>query len=319
MQTVGSGDWINLAEAAVLCSEAMRTVKTPEDVIKIGYMDYLNIPEKLRIYTFPMQHVAITPHDFRGLEDLLPNQVFPTVTDEEKALAFTALSPGQMYEIHPEVLERLLIMRAASTADFAWTAVIRLSSWKAFPGWSRVPSAGDDESGERWKKVFDGVISPAIDIRWDDLRVDRLELIELLREAMRDAGRTTFQNDNFDPYVAALGVAPGATEAPQSRVGLLPSSADNPLNRPRPRGGDSLTPVIWDICYELDDQGIRVTAIPVMAALKRRAKEKIHPLVGDVNGGVAYEHESGSEKELDNKQLHGRIREWRKANSLART
>jgi hypothetical protein len=88
------------------------------------------------------------------------------------------------------------------------------------------------------------------------------------------------------------------------------------LTRIKPQGGDSLTPMIWEICYQLHDNRQEITPRPVMAELKRRASSQAHPLVGCVAGGVAYEYEKGDERELNAEQLRGRIREWKRINAV---
>ncbi|SNS34276.1 hypothetical protein SAMN06265795_102300 [Noviherbaspirillum humi] len=85
-----------------------------------------------------------------------------------------------------------------------------------------------------------------------------------------------------------------------------------PKTRIEPQGGDSLTPTIWTICYDLRDAGKKVTAGPVMAELKRMATQKIHPLTCTTAGGVKYEYEKGDEQELTAPQLDKRVQEWRK-------
>jgi hypothetical protein len=82
--------------------------------------------------------------------------------------------------------------------------------------------------------------------------------------------------------------------------------------RIKPRGGDSLTPMIWDICYDLHEAGQDVKPRYVMAELRKGAEKMIWPLAGVVADGVKYEYEKGDEIELNAEQLRGRIREWRK-------
>ena len=96
----------------------------------------------------------------------------------------------------------------------------------------------------------------------------------------------------------------------------LPSKL--PPVRKQPNGGDTLTPVIWDICYDLREKNSKISPVPVMAQLKIRVDSndaKLRgPLVSSTAGGVKYECLKGDERELDSEQLRGRIREWKKAN-----
>lgn len=86
--------------------------------------------------------------------------------------------------------------------------------------------------------------------------------------------------------------------------------------RKQPSGGDALTGLIWSICYDLLDAGLRQTPGPVMAELKVRAdshdQKRKGPLLSSVAGGVKYEDSNGTEKELNAAQLQARISEWRK-------
>lgn len=92
-----------------------------------------------------------------------------------------------------------------------------------------------------------------------------------------------------------------------------------PSQRKRPQGGDTLTRIIWDICYDIRDAGEKPTPVPVMRKLKIRAQSAIaeerEPLVASTAGGVKYEDADGEERELNTNQLQSRINEWKKANS----
>lgn len=94
---------------------------------------------------------------------------------------------------------------------------------------------------------------------------------------------------------------------PVDALSRLPSRAE-------PLGGDSITPLIWTICYDLAEARKKVTARPVMAELRMlaSAQSKPHPLLGSVAGGVVYEYEKGTEEELTSKRLQKRIGEWKK-------
>lgn len=183
MQDLGSGDWIGLAEAARICSEVLESSKSEEDVLKIGFLGYQNIASHLKIYTFSRQHITIKPHEWNGLKDILPNQELSSPQiNPEQLWAFKACSPGDIFELHSDVLERLLLLRTMSSAHCAWSAVIRAASPAELPGWKHTPALKDERS-EHWSAVFDGVIAPEIELAWDDLRVDRQELIVLLEES----------------------------------------------------------------------------------------------------------------------------------------
>ncbi|HJV75184.1 MAG TPA: hypothetical protein VJ654_13245 [Noviherbaspirillum sp.] len=104
----------------------------------------------------------------------------------------------------------------------------------------------------------------------------------------------------------------GLGDVPLSVASTKENKSPTPRTRTEPQGGDSLTPTIWTICYNLQEAGKKVTARPVMGELKRMAAEKIHPLISTTAGGVKYEYEKGDEQELTSSQLDKRIQEWRK-------
>jgi hypothetical protein len=93
-----------------------------------------------------------------------------------------------------------------------------------------------------------------------------------------------------------------------------------PTPRVKPQGGDSLTRIVWDICYDILDAGERPTPVPVMRELKIRAQStdpKLkEPLVSSTAGGVKYEDADGDEHELNSNQLQSRINAWKKANNV---
>ncbi|MFZ6750096.1 hypothetical protein [Undibacterium sp. Ren11W] len=83
-----------------------------------------------------------------------------------------------------------------------------------------------------------------------------------------------------------------------------------------PKGGDTLTPLVWKICNDLYNDGTRHTTVPVMRKLKILAdsdnKEAKYPLLSSIAGGVKYDDGLGDEQELNAKQLRERIKEWKK-------
>jgi hypothetical protein len=87
----------------------------------------------------------------------------------------------------------------------------------------------------------------------------------------------------------------------------------NQVARTKPDGGDSLTPIIWEICYDMRDADQEIKPRHVMAELRARADKKIWPLVGVVDGGVKFEFEKGEESEIDNDALRQRIKKWKNA------
>lgn len=99
--------------------------------------------------------------------------------------------------------------------------------------------------------------------------------------------------------------SPDSTAAPQKPV--------PPKARLEPQGGDTLTPTIWGICYDLMDEGRKISAVPVMARLIARADTAVHPLLCSVAGGVKYESADGDECELNAAALQSRINVWKKA------
>jgi hypothetical protein len=88
--------------------------------------------------------------------------------------------------------------------------------------------------------------------------------------------------------------------------------------RVKPRGGDALTRLIWEICYDLAGTEERQTPGLVMRELKIRAQsddlKRKFPLMWPTTGGVQYEDIHGDPQELSPSQLKSRIKEWKKAN-----
>ncbi|WP_426116285.1 hypothetical protein [Massilia sp. PWRC2] len=108
--------------------------------------------------------------------------------------------------------------------------------------------------------------------------------------------------------------APDDTAAPARAIqGYIPS----PAKRKEPAGGDTLTALIWSVCYDLAEAGQRASPVPVMAELKVRASDpdarRKGSLLSAVAGGVKWEDASGEQKELTMPQLEARVGEWRKA------
>jgi hypothetical protein len=106
------------------------------------------------------------------------------------------------------------------------------------------------------------------------------------------------------------------TKADRSQPVTTPTRSAPLPPRLNPQGGDTLTPMIWEICYDLRDGDVKPTPMPVMAELKARAdstdKKVKGVLAGSIAGGVKYEDADGDERELNANQLQSRINEWKK-------
>lgn len=112
-------------------------------------------------------------------------------------------------------------------------------------------------------------------------------------------------------YTSAPSVDQNTEPFPGETIEPAPPAA--PRARLKPRGGDSLTPMIWEICYDMMDAGQVIMPRYVMAELRARAEKRIWPLVGEVQGGVKFEFERGKESEIDGDTLRKRIKEWKDA------
>jgi hypothetical protein len=115
-------------------------------------------------------------------------------------------------------------------------------------------------------------------------------------------------NDGAGYDVNPNPVAELVSESPQT-----PSGPKLGVGRKKPEGGDALTPLVWEVCYDLYEANQKVTPLPVMTELKGRAGTAGCPVLADVAGGVKYEDSSGNEHELNMGRLENRIREWKKA------
>lgn len=92
-----------------------------------------------------------------------------------------------------------------------------------------------------------------------------------------------------------------------------PTQRIAPATRIKPQGGDALTPLIWEICYDLQDAGQEIKPRHVMVELRKRAQNKVWPLVDAMSGGVRFELEKGKRALLDSEALRKRIDKWKEA------
>lgn len=76
--------------------------------------------------------------------------------------------------------------------------------------------------------------------------------------------------------------------------------------------GEFLTPVIWNICYDMREAGQKPKPATVIAKLRKLADRLVRPLVGSVARGVKFELEGGEESEVNNDAVRKRISGWRK-------
>ncbi|WP_413456944.1 hypothetical protein [Herbaspirillum huttiense] len=177
---LGSGDWINLSDAAALCSEALGRNKTEEDILKAGYLTLQGV-ERLRIYTFPREPVLLAPSEESDtIREMFPDidKYIPRLSKEERLAASGSLAAGQVFELNEEIFESLMLLRHFHSIA-GNVAIIRARSPREFQGWIR-EEPSDEDSNAYWSKIFVGTLTPPIEILWADLRVDRQELLEFI-------------------------------------------------------------------------------------------------------------------------------------------
>lgn len=131
--------------------------------------------------------------------------------------------------------------------------------------------------------------------------------------------------DAVDKEVLAKYEDSNASAATVCSIALEPqipygSDVSAPFMRKEPSGGDSLTPIVWQICYDLYEQQKRQTAVPVMKELKRLANSDDPNVKGDfliksTKDGVEYSLLNGKTTLLNGKQLAERIGKWKAQNS----
>lgn len=164
-----SGDWIGLPEAAKIASKAMGADKTEEDIIKLGYLEYPGIDLPLKIYSFVRTTVQITAAEtVNGLWG-------EPLSEAGKKATSDLLTTGDIFELNWGYLEKIALLRQWNSAlgGVALTAL----SVEELPGW--------ESDGRYWKASFFAHMDPAIEILWDDLRVDRQELLVFLDLALK--------------------------------------------------------------------------------------------------------------------------------------
>lgn len=213
----------------------------------------------------------------------------------------TQLGPGEIREImltHPRMMEVCNVQQFLSDmlmADDLATA-------------SASPLALID-SGSRYRP---STPTPIASLR---LRKDQIHRVAALQSLYPWKLLLRSLKQGKQPALAALLSEHSATS--ESSNAFPKENLKNQQVRAVPSGGDSLTPLIWEICFDLRGSEKKVTARPVMAILKELASAtpKQHPLVGATAGGVKFEFERGDEKELTSSALTGRIKTWREQNS----
>jgi hypothetical protein len=121
------------------------------------------------------------------------------------------------------------------------------------------------------------------------------------------------------PVMTRVGTPRTETEAADKDEEKPPLLAGHKAGaeRKKPKAGDALTRLIWEICYDLLNASERPTPMPVMQLMKIRAQSPDPairgPLMSSTAGGVKWEDADGNERELSSSLLKARIREWKKA------
>jgi hypothetical protein len=212
---LGSSDWIGLPEAAQMASKFLDAEITEEGVVKMGYLLYLHIPTPLRIYTFTRQPIEIRPvreelelspmvsrttrwvHDKGGVRDL---ETGKPLNDEELEMCIARLDIGDCFELNWPILEKIMLLRTWQSGD---SKAVRMRV-KYFMG--RMSDMPADYKGRHnnWSDILNGVITPSIEIRWEDLRVDRQELREYLAQVKQAKEEQAIKDGGMGPIVQPI-------------------------------------------------------------------------------------------------------------------
>lgn len=158
----------------------------------MGHLIYANRPDFLKIYTFARVPVELRPIRIEWLE----NSIFSKttrwtqadeeiqdlktrggLTDEEMERCVRQPQPGKCFELNYQILHRLLTLRKLNTE--AGGCVRMRVRGKA--GKEPNPKNPKRHLIFYWSDELEADVSPNIDIVWEDLRVDRQELLQYLR------------------------------------------------------------------------------------------------------------------------------------------
>lgn len=189
MECWATGHWLTLGQAADQSTEILGGKRrTEEDIAKAGYLLYEGQKHHLRIYAIAREQITIRPVD----PLVIPRNIAPDINwpdaliGRDVHLAMRVLFPGDVFEVNQMVLERLALLKKWKTADL-YSAILRPCSFQPKEGWDK-HNAWEKDGLDFWTTEYYGEIEPAIEIAWEDLRIDRADLIEFASAVGGSAG-----------------------------------------------------------------------------------------------------------------------------------
>lgn len=187
---------MDLKEAALLFRRIMKDISpgieevTEQTILCFCYVSYSNISSPLKLYSFFREHVSLFAcATGPGLsESDKESPLRRDLPEVELRHSFDDLQPGEVFQVHPSIIERLALLRGfpANTSFISPVAVISAKAYSEIQGW-KVNEGGSENGEKTWHAEFSAYATPAIELNWDDLRIDRREFIDLV-DGLKKAG-----------------------------------------------------------------------------------------------------------------------------------
>lgn len=177
-------DSINLSDAADLATERTGKKHSEADILRMG-TPKKEIRQQLKIFAASEDFVMTVPYQPDPAFWLDVPEKAERFSDDEINLAYRSFARGELYQLHPRFVGRLVVVGSMTLADFPIHALTHAVSKKALPGW--LHHAQDEEAAaEYWTRTFDSSITEseeAFCIGFANIRIARDELIEFFDKA----------------------------------------------------------------------------------------------------------------------------------------
>lgn len=208
-----SGDWLTLAEAAEVVSAELQAKKTAIDILKAGYISYLDFEVRLPLYV-PVQQPRLLKSAAHVDSARLPSYLHQNL-----------LFAGDVFQLHPEAIERLVLLGYVDSSLCSWMALGVIFSDKSVSGW--IEQVDWVDKCRTWHISCAYAVEPDLRILVNDIRVDGEDLRGFIEKA-RTARAVPVIADEVEDLIEAAPLIEVRTPSPATETPISYPTCESP-------------------------------------------------------------------------------------------
>lgn len=188
---------ITLAEAAEFALEQLQQKFSQVDILRFGCVGHSENP--LTIFGISNDFVMTAPVDYDAAFFGSVKGIKPIRADET-ASTYRSFARGEMFQLHPLFIERLMLVGSMKFTDFHIHTVTVAESKVRLRGWKRHAAIPPQKS--YWSKTFDSAIlatDDVVGIGFSEIRVNRQELHAFLESRRSPLANVPAQSGAMAP------------------------------------------------------------------------------------------------------------------------